>query len=108
MNEKPTEMIQIDVALLGRHFTIATPREERDTLLDAVHLLEDKIETIRHQKRVIDTDKVIIMAALNIAHDFLKTKVGEGLDRLALQRRIRTMSETVDAVLRGCKEKKVD
>jgi cell division protein ZapA len=95
-----SEIVQVDVALLGRNFTIGTSNEERETLLEAVHLLEEKCEAIRSQGRIVDADKIAIMAALNIAHDLLKTKVGEGLEMAAFQRRIRHMSEAADTALR--------
>ena len=34
-----SEIVQVDVTLLGRQFTIGTPLEERDTLEQAVRLL---------------------------------------------------------------------
>lgn len=95
-----SETVQVDVTLLGRHFTIGTSNDERDTLLEAVHLLEEKIGAIQEQGKIVDADKIAIMAALNIAHDLLKTKVGEGLEMAAFQRRIRTMSEAADEALR--------
>jgi cell division protein ZapA len=94
-----SEIVQVDVSLLGRHFTIGTSGEERDTLLEAVHLLEEKIEAIQGQGKIVDADKIAIMAALNIAHDLLKTKVGEGLEMAAFQRRIRTMNESAAVAL---------
>ena len=94
-----SEIVQVDVSLLGRHFTIGTASDERDTLLEAVRLLEEKIEAIRGQGKIVDADKIAVMAALNIAHDLLKTKVGEGLEMAAFQRRIRSMSEAADAAL---------
>lgn len=94
-----SDVMQVDIELLGRHFTIGTPEHERDTLLEAVRLLESKIELIRQHGKVVETDKVAIMAALNIAHDLLKTKVGEGLEMAAFQRKIRGMSEAADVAL---------
>jgi len=94
-----SETVQVDVSLLGRHFTIGTSIEEEPTLLEAVRLLEEKIETIRSQGRIVDADKIAIMAALNIAHDLLKTKVGGGLEMASFQRRIRSMAEAADAAL---------
>ena len=41
-----SEIVQVDVTLLGRQFTIGTPLEERDTLEQAVRLLADKIQAI--------------------------------------------------------------
>ncbi|WP_293763500.1 cell division protein ZapA [uncultured Aquitalea sp.] len=95
-----SEPVQVDIELLGRHFTIATPPDERETLQEAVRLLEGKIEMIQQHAKVMDADKIAIMAALNIAHDLLRTKVGEGLEMAAFQRKIRNMSEAADTALR--------
>lgn len=101
-----SEIVQVEVTLLGRHFTIGTPIEERDTLEQAVRLLGDKIDTIQSSGRVMDTDKVAIMAALNIAHDLLKVKVGDGgLEMAAIQRKIHSMSEAADQALAASQQK---
>lgn len=94
-----SDVVQVDIELLGRQFTVGTPLAERDTLLQAVQLISDKIDTIKGQGRIVDADKIAIMAALNIAHDLLKTKVGGGLEMAEFQRKIRTMSEAADAAL---------
>ncbi|UTH76182.1 cell division protein ZapA [Chromobacterium sp. IIBBL 290-4] len=95
-----SDVVQVDIELLGRHFTIGTPQGEQETLREAVRLLEGKIATIQQNGKVMDADKIAIMAALNIAHDLLKTKVGEGLEMAAFQRKIRNMSEAADEALR--------
>ncbi|MFC3625857.1 cell division protein ZapA [Vogesella amnigena] len=95
-----SDVVQVDVTLLGRQFTIGTPQDERETLEQAVQLLAEKIDTIQAGGRVMDTDKVAIMAALNIAHDLLKVKLGDGgLEMSAIQRKIRNMSEAADQAL---------
>ncbi|AAQ58175.1 cell division protein ZapA [Chromobacterium violaceum] len=94
-----SDVVQVDIELLGRHFTIGTPQGEQETLLEAVRLLEGKIATIQQHGKVMDADKIAIMAALNIAHDLLKTKVGEGLEMAAFQRKIRSMGEAADQAL---------
>lgn len=92
-------IVQVDIELLGRHFAVGTPADERDTLLEAVRLLQDKMSVIQGAGRIVDADKIAIMAALNIAHDLLKTKVGDGLEMAEFQRKIRGMSEAADAAL---------
>lgn len=95
-----SDVAQVEIELLGRCFTIGTPAEEKETLQEAVRLLAGKIEMIQQHGKVMDADKIAIMAALNIAHDLLKTKVGEGLEMAAFQRKIRSMSEAADQALR--------
>lgn len=92
-------IVQVEINLLGRQFTIGTPVEERETLEQAVRLLEDKINTIQDSGRVMGVDKVAIMAALNIAHDLLKLRVGGGLEMAEFQRKIRSMADAADAAI---------
>ena len=95
-----SEIVQVEVTLLGRHFTIGSPLEERDTLEQAVRLLGDKIQAIQNGGRIVDADKIAIMAALNIAHDLLKVKVGDGgLEMSTIRRKIQQMSEAADEAL---------
>ncbi|AXK39092.1 cell division protein ZapA [Crenobacter cavernae] len=94
-----SDIVQVDIELMGRHFAVGTPAGERDTLLEAVHLLQDKMNAIQGTGKIVDADKIAIMAALNIAHDLLKTKVGGGLEMAEFQRKIRGMSEAADAAL---------
>lgn len=95
-----SDLVQLDIDLLGRHFTVGTPREESETLQEAVRLLEEKMRAIQAQGKIVDVDRIAIMAALNIAHDLLKTKVGDSLEMVAFQRKIRTMGADADEALR--------
>ncbi|EGV37525.1 cell division protein ZapA [Neisseria weaveri LMG 5135] len=57
---------------MHRTFEIGTPSEEKATLLQAVELLNQKIGIIQDSGKVIETEKIIILAALNLVHDLLK------------------------------------
>ena len=96
-----SNLMQVNATLLGRHFTIGTPPEERDTLVEAVRMLEEKLRAIQSQGKIVETDKIAIMAALNIAHDLLKTKIGEGLEIAECRRKLRSMSAAADKALQS-------
>lgn len=94
-----SEVVQVDVVIMGRTFTIGSPADEKETLLDAVRMLNEKTEAIRQMGRIVDADKIAIMAALNIAHDLLKIKVGGGLEMASIQRKIREIGDSIDTAL---------
>ena len=72
------EIQQVRVEILGRPFNIGTPKSEHETLMQAVKMLNEKIIAIQSSGRVIENDKIVIMAALNLAHDLLKfTMLGD-------------------------------
>jgi len=95
-----SEIKQLDVSIMGREFRVGCPAEEEPTLLQAVDLLNDKMQEIRATGKVVGMEKIAIMAALNISHEFLQVRVGSGdFDIGAIQRRIKSMDAMIDAAL---------
>ena len=96
---------QINVSILNRQFTIGTPEAERDTLLQAVDLLNQKITAIQSAGRNMETDKVVIMAALNLTHDLLKLiNENKVLADSEMERRIGALIQMCDDALVGAEE----
>ena len=61
-----------DITLLERSYAIACPPEEQDKLERAARYLDRAMQGIHSRGRVIDREKIAIMAALNIAHELLE------------------------------------
>lgn len=95
-----SEVTQVEVSIMGRTFTIGTPAAEKETLLDAVRMLNEKADAIRNMGKIVDADKIAIMAALNIAHDLLKIKIGGGLEMSEIQRKLRSMGDMAEQALK--------
>ena len=89
----------LQVNVMGREFRVACPEDEQKELLEAVDYLNKKMDEIRDNGKVIGIERIAIMAALNIAHELLTTKVG-GFDMAALKRRMQSMESTLDQALR--------
>ena len=88
----------VDVAIMGREFTVSCTEEERQGLLDAVNYLDKKMHDIRDSGKVVGVERIAIMAALNLSHEVLNTKAG-GVDIGDYRRRINTMHKQIDEVL---------
>ena len=58
----------VDVAIMGREFRVTCPDEEREELLQAVTYLDKKMCEIRDNGKVVGSERIAIMAGLNIAH----------------------------------------
>jgi cell division protein ZapA len=89
----------LQINVMGREFRVACPENEQKELLEAVDYLNRKMDEIRDNGKVIGVERIAIMAALNIAHELLTTKVG-GFDMAALKRRMQSMETTLDQALR--------
>jgi len=89
----------IEVTLLGRNYRVTCGDGEREALLQAVAYLDGKMNEIKRNGKVAGTERVAVMAALNIAHELLSVKVGGGLDLGQVKRRISAIEAKLDAAL---------
>jgi cell division protein ZapA len=89
----------LDVTILGRTYKVACSDEERAELKQAVAYLDHKMAQVKVPAKVAaGTERVAVMAALNIAHEFLSAKA-PGFDIGDLKRRIESMEATLDQAL---------
>jgi cell division protein ZapA len=88
----------LQINVMGREFRVACPEGEQKGLLEAVDYLNKKMGEIRDNGKVIGLERIAIMAALNIAHELLATKVG-GFDIAELKRRMESMESMLDRAI---------
>lgn len=66
--------VSLDVAIMGREFRVACPENEKHSLQEAAAYLDRKMREIRESGKVIGVERIAIMAALNITHDYLAAR----------------------------------
>ncbi|MGE5758361.1 MAG: cell division protein ZapA [Sideroxydans sp.] len=88
----------LDVTILDRELRVACPEDERAELLDAVAYLDKKMREIRDAGKIASVERIAIMAALNITHELLTTRLG-GFDLAEFKRRMQSMQATIDAAV---------
>lgn len=86
----------VDINLLGRAFRVACNKGEEPALRSAAAYLDNKMRAIREQGKVIGIERIAIMAALNIAHEFLSSG---GADLVAQREKILELTRLVDSTL---------
>lgn len=64
----------VTVKILGKDYQIACEDERTHHLIDASLLLDSRMKEIRNSGRVIGSERIAVMAALNLAHELLKLK----------------------------------
>ena len=89
----------LDVTILDREFRVACPDDERSELLEAVAYLDRNMREIRDAGKIASVERIAIMAALNIAHELLTTRLGSGFDMSDFKRRMNSMQATIDAAI---------
>jgi len=69
VNQEPTP---VTVRILDKDYLIACQPEERDGLLVSARHVDERMREIRKSGRVIGTDRIAVMAALNLAYELLQ------------------------------------
>ena len=108
----------LDITILGRTYKVACADGERDALLRTAAYLDAKMAEIRNAGKVSGTERIAVMAALNIAHELQRARkearairsepaapsvrsASGAIDDAAARRRIVAMQSAIDQALAG-------
>lgn len=94
-----SEIKGLDVTILGREFRVACPVDEEEGLLQAVEYLDQRMKEIQSTGKIVGVERIAIMAALNITHEFLHLRVSPDIDLGDFKRRLARMQASVDVAL---------
>jgi cell division protein ZapA len=92
-------MEQIEVKILDRDYKLMVSGDDKAALLQSAEVVDAKMRAIRDAGKVAGTDRIAVMAALQLAHELLASRQGDGPSTGEMMKRIRKMTETLDAEL---------
>ena len=106
--------ITLDVSILGRDYRVACRASEQSDLLQAVDLLDGRMREIRDAGKIAGAERIAVMAALNMANELLRQRVGSAgskhgdadasndgdtFDSASVARRISAMQAAIDRAM---------
>ncbi len=71
MKEEP---IAVNVRVLDKEYRIACKPEEQDGLLSSARLLDRRMREIHQSGRVVGSDRIAVLAALNVTYELLQQR----------------------------------
>ena len=81
MSDAPTT---VNVTILDKEYQVACPPDEVDALTASARYLDTQMNEIRETGKIFGLDRIAVMAALNIANEFINNRespsVSPGLD----------------------------
>jgi cell division protein ZapA len=89
----------LNISILDQEFRVACEPDQRAELLEAVAYLDKKMREIRDAGKTASVERIAIMAALNISHEFLTTRLGGGFDVGEFKRRVGAMQTSIEKIL---------
>lgn len=103
MTDKSADGITIHI--LDKEYMISCSEEERHDLQRSADYLDHKMREIRDSGKIIGSDRIAVMAALNISHELLTQDNNNGNNGNAVSSnssvgtRIRSIQEKIDDAL---------
>lgn len=91
----PKQPTTVEVKILDKEYLVACPEEEQNALLQAARHLDIKMREIRASGKVFGTERIAVMAALNITHALLERDTMSS----AASSILTTMDEKLDTAL---------
>jgi cell division protein ZapA len=90
---------QETIRLLDKEYTVACPPEEREGLLESARLLDRKMREIRTGGKVLGSERVVVMAALNIIFELLQEKESGSSSNQEVELRLKLIQDKIDSAL---------
>jgi cell division protein ZapA len=90
--------VRVTVKILDKDFHVACPPDEREDLMQAAAFLNGKLKELRDAAKGAGSDRLLTIAALNIANELVKLKA-RGDREGAVGVRLKTLRDKVDAAL---------
>ena len=81
----------VSVQIMDKEYMVGCAEDERESLYAAVDFLNQRMRELRDGGKVIGSERVAVMAALNIAHEYLEyrrhkeaysSSVGQTIERI--------------------------
>jgi len=93
----------VNLHILNKDYVVACPEDEYDTLNQASRYLNQKVQEVREGGKVVSNERVVVVSALNIVHEFFQYKQQQEDEMRNLNRRITQLQDKIDLALHRMK-----
>ncbi|HET9048790.1 MAG TPA: cell division protein ZapA [Chiayiivirga sp.] len=89
----------VNLRIADRDYTVACAPHERDELLEAARLLDARMRDTRNGNRNASADRIAVLVALNLAHELMQLRRGEGQEQREISLTLDSLSRKLDRLL---------
>lgn len=94
-----SETVPVTVQILDKEYMISCPVEEKDALLESAKVLNDRMREVRDGGKVLGTERIAVMTALNIVHEFLRHKNQYDAAVSAIERDVHRLEKKISGAM---------
>ncbi|RKS85194.1 cell division protein ZapA [Orbus hercynius] len=90
----------VNIHVFGRTLKLSCPVDEVEALNLAAKDLDDRLNELRRKTQIMNSDQLIITAALNISYELTKEKLNHGQIDNDLNERLKNLQQQLDNALK--------
>lgn len=98
------QSLPVKLRILDKDYVIACPEEERETLNASARYLNEKVKQVREGGKVVSTERMVVVSALNIIHEYLQYKQQKENHIDILNNEIASLQEKIELALLEIKQ----
>ena len=91
------EPVAVNIKIFDKEYKIACLPHEKDSLIRSAQYLDKKMNEVKSTHKIIGADRIAVMAALNIANEFLQSGSVQDISK------IKSMSDKLESVIEKLK-----
>jgi cell division protein ZapA len=94
----------VKLHILGKDYVLGCPESERETLIESATYLNQKLQEVKNGGKVVSNERMVVVSALNIIHEYLQYKNEVEKDQLNLNSQLSSLQDKISLALSDRKE----
>ncbi|MRX28070.1 cell division protein ZapA [Kangiella sp. HZ709] len=99
-----SDIIPVNVSILGKEFQVASPEDEHQQLLQAATFLDKRMREIRESGKVLGIERIAVMAALNLSYELLNKSDTNPEQISIINNKMQQLSDKIESSLDSSKQ----
>ncbi len=101
------DRVSVAVQILDKEYRFSCPEEESEALVSAARCVNRKMAEIRDSGKVIGTERIAIMAAINIAHELLASDEQNGEVNAVLPKQLLGLQQKIEKAVTEARQMEI-
>ncbi len=99
--------LPINISILDKEYKIACPSGEQSALLASAEYLDNKMREVRDHGKIIGSERIAVITALNIAHELLNSnQLQENLSE-SIPPRLKNLERKISVALEKARQMEI-
>jgi cell division protein ZapA len=94
-----TTSVPVSITILDKEYTVSCPEGEKEALLASARMLNERMRQVRDAGKVLGTERMAVMAALNLVHELGQEREDRDGDMARVQGEVRRIEQKISHAL---------